>query len=212
MATMLNAVRTVAPATTPVSVAEAKAQMGIDADDTSQDTLIGALIASATEALELELGRALVTQTWRVDYDGFCDVLVLPMRPVQSITSITYYDAAGDVQTASTSLYGLYASSRGSHVALLSSQSWPATYVRADAVRITFVAGYGNAAAVPAPIRQAVILATRDIHLVIDRDPNLRREDIDGLGSREWFVSEASVKYASNAMKSLLGPYWVPRA
>jgi len=58
-----------------------------------------------------------------------------------------------------------------------SGQSWPATFRRADAVSIIFTAGYGAAAGVPEPIRQAILLivqrlfdgADTSIDVAIDR-------------------------------------------
>ncbi len=55
-------VLTTAPAAEPISLAEAKAHLRIDADD--EDALLTALIAAARMFVERTLGVALITQSW----------------------------------------------------------------------------------------------------------------------------------------------------
>lgn len=157
---MLTPVRTVAPAVTPVSVAEAKANSRVDTSD--DDTLIGVLIDAAVAHLDGyagTLGRALVQQTWRQDVAAFIDPLRLPVGNVMAISSITYYDSSNALQTLSTDVYTAMSDERGSYVTLKPDQSWPSVYSRPDAVRVTWTAGYGaNASDVPAAIRQAILL------------------------------------------------------
>ncbi|PWL16384.1 hypothetical protein DKP76_17865 [Falsochrobactrum shanghaiense] len=156
---MLAPVRTVAPASMPVTLAEAKAHLRVDHDD--QDDLITAQIKAATAYLDGYagiLGRALVTQTWRQDFVGFADHLALPISPVIAIVSISYFDVGNVQQTLDAGVYDLFADTRGAYLTLRPGQSWPATFRRADAVSITFIAGFGAAADVPEPIRQAILL------------------------------------------------------
>lgn len=156
---MLAPVLVTPPSETPVSLAEAKAHCRVDHDD--DDTLIESLIAAASGHLDGWsgiLGRALVTQTWRRDFGSFADKLRLPLAPAASIGSITYYDGDNAQQTLSTDVYRLFTDARGPYVALKPDQSWPGTYGRDDAVSVTFAAGYGAAAAVPAPLKSAILL------------------------------------------------------
>lgn len=156
---MLAPVRTVAPANMPVSLAEAKAHLRVDHDD--QDDLITAQIKAATAYLDGYagiLGRALTTQTWRQDSAGFADRLSLPISPVIAIVTVSYFDTGNVQQTLDASVYDLFAEVRDAYVTLRPGQSWPATFRRADAVSVTFSAGYGAAADVPEPIRQAILL------------------------------------------------------
>ena len=155
---MLVPVRTAAPASTPVTLAQAKLHCRVDHDN--EDTLITALIAAATDHLDGFtgiLGRALITQTWRQDFGGFSSALRLPLRPVASISSVTYYDGGNAQQTLSPSVYGLFTDERGAHVALKPDQVWPGTFSRSDAVSVTFIAGVADAS-VPQPIKQAMLL------------------------------------------------------
>lgn len=155
----LPPVRTAEPAVL-VTIEELKRQCRVDHDE-ENDYLL-ACGAAATEHLDGWsgiLGRALVEQTWRQDFPAFCDRLRLPLGPVQSIASIKYFDADEAEQTVPAETYALVTDGLGARIDLVSGADWPSpVYDRADAVRITFVAGYGAAAAVPAPIRQAALL------------------------------------------------------
>ena len=160
---MLKPVRTVAPAVTPVSLVEAKAQLRVDTSD--DDTLITALIDAATEHLDGYtgmLGRALITQTWRQQLPRFPsrgETIGLEVGPVQSIASIAYFDADNVQQVLAASVYVLLEDESGPLVMLQVNQSWPATFAREDAVTVTYVAGYGDTGSdVPAGIRQAMLL------------------------------------------------------
>ena len=157
---MLVPVRTVAPAVDVVSLNEAKAHLRVE--HTAEDTLITAMVAAATQHLDGwsgVLGRCLVTQTWRQAYSGFPagSTLRLPLPDVQSVT-LSYTDPAGAPQTVSAADYPLVNDVCGGAVVLASGASWPSAADRPDAVSATFVAGYGNAAAVPAPIKAAILL------------------------------------------------------
>lgn len=158
---MIPPVRTVAPAAV-IDVEEARRHLRVDHHD--DDLLIASLVAAATAHLDGWagiLGRALGTQTWRVDLPDFCDRMRLPLVPVASVTSVKYSDTANVEQTVSSSIYRLTADAIGSFVERVSGQSWPAVYDRPDAVRITFVAGE---ATVPAPIKAAILLMVGDLY------------------------------------------------
>lgn len=205
---MLAPVRTVAPAATPVSVAEAKTQLGITGS--GQDTLVGALIDAATQRLDGRagiLGRALVNQTWEQAFGCFSTPLRLPLAPVSSITEITYFDGDNATQTLSADVYRLLADARGPYVARKPDQDWPGTYAREDAVTVTFVAGYGAAGSnVPAPIRQAIILMVRELYEFAQQDSRLVREQVPGVGMVEYAQSAAQSPLP-RAAAALLAPY-----
>lgn len=60
---------TSAPASYPVSLAEAKLHVRVDLN--AEDDYITGLIAAATQTCESHIGQALVTQTWRMALDCF---------------------------------------------------------------------------------------------------------------------------------------------
>lgn len=155
-----------APSLEPVTLAEAKAHLRVDTND--EDALIGALITTAVTHLDGWsgiLGRALVTQTWQESLSAFpaCGLLRLRLAPVQTVEAILYRDAANTERTLSPSLYeGPLADDLGAYVALKSTEVWPATYERRDAVTVRYVCGHGAPADVPAPVRQAMLLMIGD--------------------------------------------------
>lgn len=150
--------RTVAPASAPVTLAEAKAQLRIDHDD--EDTLLGRLIDSAATTVEEMTGRALVTQTWRLDMPAPSGraAIRLERAPVAALSAAVYTDGAGAEQTLALDDLRLYGDADAPLVEPVSGKTWPAAGTDVDAMRITFVAGYGDADAVPEPLRQAVLL------------------------------------------------------
>lgn len=155
---MLAPVRTAAPAAL-ITTSEAKAQCRIDSTD--EDTLIDSLVSAAVSHLDGYsgvLGRALVTQTWQQDFSGFCSKLRLPVGDLIAVTGVTYYDTSNAQQTLASSVYTAFTDSLGPYVTLKPDQVWPSIYSRADAVRVTWTAGYGAAAAVPPAIKQAALL------------------------------------------------------
>lgn len=150
---------TIQPAAEPVTLAQAKQQCRVDYDD--EDTFITSLIKSARELAEHRTGRALVTQT--IEWVLPClagDKIYFPVAPVQSITSITYLDSSGVEQALPDTVYALDKTGRGKHyLRLKNGQSWPSVLSQFDAVKVTFVAGYGDDADVPAAVKQWILLA-----------------------------------------------------
>jgi uncharacterized phiE125 gp8 family phage protein len=146
---MYQPVRIAAPAIQPVTRAEVKAQL--DVSYSEKDAMIDGLIAAATSRYDGPagiLGICLVEQTWRQDFDTFDDVLLLPIGPVISITSVKYDDENGDEQTVDPEGYSLLSDERGHYVQFVSGFSAPSISGE-PAVRVTFKAGYANAGSDP---------------------------------------------------------------
>lgn len=148
-----------APAVEPVTTTEAKSQLRVDfADD---DTLIAALITAARQVVENITRRALVTQTWDLWLNKFPGerFIELPLPPLQSVTSITYYDDDDVVATFASTSYYVDTKREPGRVVLRDDASWPSDSLRgANGVAVRFVAGYGLAVAVPQAIKQATLL------------------------------------------------------
>jgi uncharacterized phiE125 gp8 family phage protein len=160
------AVRTVEPATEPVTLTEAKAHLGVTITD--DDARITALIVAARMQAEQITRRAFITQTWQVKMDRFPTgrEIVLPVGPVQSVTSVQYVDDAGATQ----GFTDFTLDAGGQRVLLDYGETWPASRTVENAVTITYVAGYGAATAVPEGIKAAIRLLTE---LQFDRpDPS----------------------------------------
>lgn len=145
------------PASEPVTLVQAKKQLEIPQSDPSHDDHVALLIQAAREQWEHDTDSAVIEQTWMVNAECFCDdELYLPKRPIQSITSVKYYDSTNTQQTLSTSVYQLDAANRAVRLKYL--QIWPTTLDRFDAVEIKYVCGYDDATAVPAVAKQAILL------------------------------------------------------
>ena len=136
-----------------VSLVEAKAHLRVDTSD--DDTLITAMITAATEAAEQATGRAIMPQTLELAQDEFTYAMVLTRVPVASITSIKYIDLDGAEQTLSGAAYTIdNADDFGpACVAPVYDTEWPDTRDQINAVKVRYVAGYANAAAVPESIK-----------------------------------------------------------
>lgn len=203
-------VRTIAPGAPVVSVAEARAQgIGTSSD---ADSLVEALVAAATEHLDGRagiLGRPLVNQTWRLD-TGEADStgrVKIDMPNVSSISSIVY--VIDDVETTwSASEYRLGSVGNFYFVEPKSTYSWPSTDDVEDALRVTFVAGFGPAGSdVPAPIRQAIILLAKHLYGMTERNLFLARKEVPGVLTQQFVVSEAAGGVIGAAINALAGPY-----
>lgn len=167
-----------APAAEPVSLTEAKLHLRLAADATAaaaytaEDTLLSALIQAARERAEAITRRAFVTQTWEMYLDewpreGF---IRLPLPPLQSVTSVKYTDADG-VEHTFTDWTADTASLPG-RVVLNYGAAWPSETMRTNnPIAVQFVAGYGDAAAVPASIRAAMLLMIG--HLYENREESI---------------------------------------
>jgi uncharacterized phiE125 gp8 family phage protein len=161
---LLRNARTVvqtAPTHEPVTLSEAKAQLR--RSDAVEDSLITGLIQAAREKVEKDTGRALVTQTHDVYFDGVpCgDAFLLPNGRLQSVTSVKYYDEDNAEATFATSKYLVDTASEPGRIVLNADYNWPdadVTLRAANAVIVRGVFGYGSAAAVPQSLKQAMLL------------------------------------------------------
>lgn len=146
------------PSLIPVTLAEAKLHCKVDVSD--DDALITSLISAATEAAEHATGRAILPQTFELTLDCFPDYFELTRQPVTAITSIIYQNTAGAPVTLSGAAYTLDASSESgpAKVTPAYGTAWPQTRVDVAAVKLRYVAGYANAAAVPESIKSWIKL------------------------------------------------------
>lgn len=146
-------VQSVAPSGYAITTAEAKSHLRVDGSD--EDALIDLYIEVATELVEAQAGRVLLTQTWVEEFKTSSKRVNLTKSPVSSITSVKYYDTDNNQQTATLSDFTLVKSEDSPYI---NSDNWPAAYSRADAYEVTYVSGYGVAADTPAKLRQAILL------------------------------------------------------
>lgn len=128
------------PTAYPVTLEEARAHLRVIATD--DDALILSLVRSATAYVERQLDMALMQRTLKLTLDAFTDAIELPRGPVTEVVSVDYVDGDGAPQTAASSLYSTDLISRSQWVILNSDASWPTTLSAANAVSITYKAGF----------------------------------------------------------------------
>ncbi len=145
------------PSVEPVLLAEAKLHCRVDiAED---DAFITALIVAAREQAEHETGRALCTQTRELVLDAIPQACILRGAPIQSVTSVKYLDPDGLQVTLDPADYLLDKDSEPGYLVPAYGKGWPDTQATANAVRVRYVCGYGDSAAVPIGIKQWMLLA-----------------------------------------------------
>lgn len=116
---------------------------------------VQALLAAATSLIGEKSGRTLGSETWDMAVSSASGDILLPKSPVQSITSISYYDAAGAVQTATVGNFHLFKDADTAILRPKDGYSWPSLQSREDAMTIRFVAGYST---IPGELRLASLL------------------------------------------------------
>lgn len=145
----------VPPASEPLSLAEMKAFLRVEHDD--DDDLIAALAAAARMYVETATRRALITQTWRLTFDSWpADgiVRVVP-APLRDVVAARVYREDGSTTAIDPEAFVVNAAD-----STLAFVPWSLPMPgRAHAgIEIDIEAGYGGAADVPEPLRQAVRL------------------------------------------------------
>lgn len=154
---------TTAPSVEPVSVAEAR--RACDLDDKHWDDDLTAWIIEGRKRVEHDARVALINQTRTLHLHRFprSDKLELPaVYPLSSVTSVYYLDTAGSSTLLATSVYSVDTARKPGCLWLKNGQSWPDTYAQANAVTITYVAGFGaTAASVPEAAKSAIKMYVR---------------------------------------------------
>ena len=142
----MSLVQTAAPSVEPVTTTSQKEWMRVDTSD--EDSLIGNLAAASRAYVEMSTNRQMITATWQYKFSSFPSSgdIVLPISPLQSVTSITYVDTNDDTQTWSSALYTVDTASDVGRVRPIYNEDYPESRGYAQVVIVTFVAGYGDAA------------------------------------------------------------------
>lgn len=141
------------------NTADAGLGAGVPTTNTTEDPTLNALIAVARQAVEVEMERALITQTWDWFKDAFpSGDFEVPKPPLGSVTSIKYRDTNGDEQTWASANYNVDTDSAPGRIEAAYGVSYPSTRAMNNAVTVRFVAGYGDAGDVPESIKQAMLI------------------------------------------------------
>jgi len=144
--------------TEPLTASEVKLHLRLTSD-TTEDTLLAAMIKRAREYCEGYTGRGLATQTVTAYLDEFpCEnEIELPLAPLQSVTSIKYKNSAGTETTMTvTTQYLVDTDSDPGRIVLPYGVSWPSfTPYPVNPITIVYVAGYVS---IPETLKQAMLL------------------------------------------------------
>ena len=171
-----------APTARPISVNDAIDY--VKTSGTSDNARLQGFIDAAIAYVENFTGLALITQTWDLYVDYFpWGQITIPKAPLQSVTSITYADSDNSTKTLGTSVYTVDTDDMPGRVYLTYNQAWPGTVIKPKAVKVRFVAGYGDdAGSIPEPIRQALLLKVQMLYeQPINYDANALNDAIDSL-------------------------------
>jgi uncharacterized phiE125 gp8 family phage protein len=186
---MQGLICTAAPAAEPVSVVEAQAHLRLDGD--AETDVLAALIAGAREVAELMTGRALVTQSWTLSLDAWSEggaegavgwpaglacaprcarlAFALPRPPLISVETVKTFDADGVGSVWDPAAYFVDRATVPGRIVRLRGAPWPIPGRPLGGLEIAFTAGYGDAATVPAALRQAILLLVA--HWFENREP-----------------------------------------
>lgn len=179
-----------APAMEPLSLSEVKSWIKVDNND--EDSVIQTLITGARLAVEASISRLLITQQWRLTLDILPDprFLRLPLTPVQSVQRILVFDPLGADSVLATDSFSLEAHLDSAR--LVWSQAPPLPDAATGGIQIDLTVGYGDASAVPEPLRIAML----------------------GLIA-QWYANRGDGDYSSTRMPvgvaTLLAPYRIRR-
>lgn len=188
-------VRVTAPSTSPISLAEAKAQMRVEGTD--DDTIIQRLIDAAVAFVDVQgaLGFAMITQTWGQWLSPNPGTVQLSLGPVQSVSAVKYYDVDGVLQTATLSDFNVFGTPNRITVSPKAGNAWPVTQTRDDAIKIEYVIGYGaTSASVPQTVRHALMMLVA--HWYENRETSSEKQMVDlpygfaemiGIERNQWY-------------------------
>ena len=137
------------PSVEPVSLDEAKLWLKIDTSPATEhdddDLIESVIIPAARELVEDIIDQCLQTQTLELSLDEFpsSGVIELPKGPLQSVSSIKYFDSDGIAYTLDTSNYIVDTSSNPGRVILAYGTSWPSFVAYpSNPIKIRYIAGH----------------------------------------------------------------------
>ena len=145
----------------PLTVAEAQTHLRIDGDA----TYLTMLIAAARTQCEAFTCRTMVSTVYEQYFDDFeYESFNLYWGPVISVSGIQYFDEYDNLQTLAASAYHVDNVMDRARIMLDEDADWPDTEDKPNAIKITYTAGYANAAAVPAQLKYAMLLMIGEMY------------------------------------------------
>lgn len=212
----LPTVAVIEPPASLLTASEVRGRLGIDDDDAILSPLIKA-VSAQIEPPNGWVGRAFGKQTLEMRLSWFenCwEGLKLRFPPFRQIVSIKYLDSDGAEQTLDPATYAVTgaAGTDIARVVLAYGASWPTVQsmrLASEIVRIRYVAGYDHDDPQLDAAKAALTLAVRNLRSVSARDLSISAENVPGVGSRNYILSETASKVIGNAVDALLQGYRV---
>lgn len=196
----------VPPAGYPVTLEEAKAQLRVS--DTSQDSIIQALIPAATKFCQSLVQRVFVLQTLEWVLTCWREDMTVPIAPVliDGIASVKYVDWQSEAQQTLDPAHYVVRT-RGDTVRLLPKfgECWPLVFARSsEPIVIRFDAGYEDPADIPGNVKPAIMLMLRHLYTMGENSLTLTRDSVIGLGDKSFGVPQNMETLIPNAVRDLL--------
>jgi uncharacterized phiE125 gp8 family phage protein len=155
------------PASEPLTLAEVKEFLRVDHSD--DDATLAIFIAAARQLCESYTRLALMPTTFEEYFDDFPtysgdykDEIHLSRSPVSAVTYVKYIDGNETTITANAADYKTDLISRPARIS--PDNGWFGTYETINAVFIRYVAGFADAASVPAPLKHGMLLIIGDMY------------------------------------------------
>lgn len=155
------------PASEPLTLAEVKEFLRVDHSD--DDATLAIFIKAARQLCESYTRLALMPTTFEEYFDEFPtatgtfkDEIRLSRSPVSAVTYVKYIDGNDTTITASASDYKTDLVSRPARIS--PDNGWFGTYDTINAVFVRYIAGFADAASVPAPLKHGMMLVIGDMY------------------------------------------------
>jgi uncharacterized phiE125 gp8 family phage protein len=144
------------PAVEPITLADMKAYLRVEDDDSAQDDLISGLIKAARLTVEAASRRILIEQSWRVVLDRWPrdGTVLLPLSPLIAVDAVRITDASGATTELPDDAFEADAMSEPPRIIV---EDAPEPGKSRNGISIALRAGYGaTPEAVPATLKLAI--------------------------------------------------------
>jgi len=183
-----------------VSLADFKVSMRAELAETTEDVFMLECLRRAQSHLGERTGWSGVvclTTTLDLKLDAFpwCgngslrgSAIRVPVRPVQSVTSVKYLDADGAEQTLTpVTDYTVHAEEDPSPCLIVPAygKTWPSTRAVLNAVTVRFIAGFTGPGAIPPNMRSAVLVLAGHFYTHRDDETPLPLDTLGALLANE---------------------------
>lgn len=169
---------TVVTAASGEAVTESEMQSYLRIDSEAELSTLRLLRRAARAFCEEYTGRTLMTTVLKLSLDATNEIddplwegtrigpylnfyknhLVLPKAPLQSVTSLVTYDDADNGTTMDASRYYVDTSREPGRIVLRTGETFPTALRVANAIEVTYTAGYGTSANIPEALKVGMLM------------------------------------------------------